>query len=172
MIRTLADVAAGAFALVFLAAALGKLDSWGEWSHLNEEMPGPALLGRAVRVMVPALEGVIFVLCFVLPIVGLAAAAAVLAVFAVAVWFLARRLAGRECNCFGAIAPATISPRLAARNIALAVVAAAGWYAAWREDLQLLSLGKVLVALLFGAIALMLFQYRRLHHAALPRTQT
>ena len=78
----------------------------------------------------------------------------------IAVWLLARRLSGRECGCFGAIAPATIGPRLAVRNAALAIVAAGGWYLARRENLPGLSLGQVLVTVLAGAIALMIFQYR------------
>lgn len=130
MIRVLADVAAGASALVFLAAALGKLDSWRQWSRLCEEIPGPGVLGRVVRIMVPALEGIIVVLSFAFPIVGLAAAALALTGFGLAVLLLARRLEGHECNCFGAIAPGTISQRLAARNVTLAGVGGVSWYAA------------------------------------------
>lgn len=164
--KLLADVAAGACALLFLAAALGKLDSWAQWSRLTAELPGPAPLGRAVRVTVPVIEGLIVVLSFALPVAGLAAGAVVLAVFAVAVSFLARRLAGRECNCFGAIAPASISPRLAGRNIALAGLAAAGWYLALLAKSSALSLSAVLVTLLCGGIALTLFQYRSLRGTA------
>ena len=133
LLRALGDVAAGACALLFLAAALGKLDSWEQWSRLTSEIPAPVVLRRAVRVVVPAVECVVVVLCFAWPAVGLASGTAVLAVFALAVWLLARRLSGRECGCFGAIAPATIGPRLAVRNAALAIVAAAGWYAAGRR---------------------------------------
>ena len=45
-------------------------------------------------------------------------------------------------------------------------MAAAGWYAARQENLPGLSLGQVLVTVLAGAIALMLFQYRHLRQAA------
>ena len=166
LLRVLGDVAAGACALLFLAAVLGKLDSWEQWSRLTREIPGPAVTGRAVRVIVPAVECVVVVLCFAWPAAGLASGTAVLAVFALAVWLLARRLSGRECGCFGAIAPATIGPGLAVRNAALAIVAAAGWYLAQQENLPGLSLGQVLVTVLAGAIALMLFQYRRLRQAA------
>lgn len=166
LLRALGDVAAGACALLFLAAALGKLDSWEQWSGLTSEIPAPVVLRRAVRVIVPAVECVVVVLCFAWPAAGLASGTAVLAVFALAVWLLARRLSGRECGCFGAIAPATIGPRLAVRNAALAIVAAAGWYAARQENLPGLSLGQVLVTVLAGAIALMLFQYRHLRQAA------
>src|SRR6266567_2537221 len=157
LLRALGEVAAGACALLFLAAALGKLDSWEQWSRLTKEIPAPAVLGRAVRVVV---------LSFAWPAAGLASGTAVLAVFALAVWLLARRLSGRECGCFGAIAPATIGPRLAVRNAALAIVAAAGWHLARQENLPGLSLGQVLVTVLAGAIALMIFQYRRLRQAA------
>lgn len=166
VIRALADIAAGACGLVFLAAALGKLDGWGEWSRLTEEIPGPAVLGHSVRFAVPAVESAIVVLSFASPTVGLAAGAAVLACFAVAVWLLAPRLSGRECNCFGAIAPARIGPHLAGRNMVLAVLVAGGWWVARRENLQALSFSKVLVIALFGAIALSLDQFRRLRRVA------
>jgi hypothetical protein len=168
VVKVLADLAAGACALLFLAAAVGKLDSWAQWSRLSEEIPGPAPLGRAVRVMVPAIEGMIVVLSFALPAAGLAAGVVVLGGFAAAVRILAPRLAGRECNCFGAIAPATISPRLATRNIALAFLTAGGWWVVRHENLQAFSFAEVLVTLLFGVIALMLVQYRRLRQATRP----
>jgi hypothetical protein len=170
--RTFAEIAAGAFALVFVAAAVGKVDSWGPWSRLTEEIPGPGVLGRVVRIAVPAAEGAIVVLSLASPVIGLAAGAIILGGFALAVWTLARQLAGRECNCFGAIAPATISSRLASRNIALAILAAAGWYAARRESLQAMSFSKVLVTALLGAIALMGFQFRQLRQAARPASPT
>ncbi len=168
----LADVAASACALLFLAAVLGKLDRWGEWSRLTAEIPGPALLSRSVRVTVPAVESAIVGLSVGWPIAGLAAAAVFLPGFALAVFLLARELPNRECNCFGAIAPAKIGPRLAERNIALASVAAVGWYIAQHQNLQALSLSTVLMTLLFGAIALMLFQYRRLRNAALTANKS
>lgn len=164
--KTLAEIAAGACALVFIAAAVGKADSWDSWKRLTQEIPGKAVVGRAVQIFVPALEGAIAVLAFVSPVLGLAGGAIVLAGFAVVAWWLAQRLAGRECNCFGAIAPATISQRLAARNIALAMLAGGGWYAARHERLQAMSLLKVLATALVGAIALMVFQFRRLRDAA------
>lgn len=166
--RVLADAAAGACGLVFLAAALGKLDSWGQWSRLSDELPGPSVLGHIVRVAVPAIEGAIVVLSVASPAVGLAAGALVLLGFAAAVWVLAARLPLWECNCFGAIAPATISGRLAMRNIALAILAAGGWLAARQENLRALPFSLVLGIALFGGIALMLVQFRRLRQVARP----
>jgi hypothetical protein len=165
VVKALADSAAGVCLLLFLAATHGKLDSWRQWSRLSNEIPGPTVLRRGVRVIVPEVEGTVVVLSFAAPIVGLAAGAVVLAVFAVAVALLAQRLAGQECNCFGAIAPGTISQRLAVRNMAFAALAAGGWYTAHREDLQALSFSKVLVIVLFGIVALMLYQYRRLRES-------
>ena len=167
--NTLADIVAGAYALIFLAAALGKLDSWAAWSRLSREIARSDLLGSAVRSVVPAVEGLVGVLCFVAPTAGLAAAAVLLAFFALAILLLSRRLAGEDCNCFGAIAPATISPRLAARNLALAIIAAGGWYAASQQNLQARSLGQMLVTLLLGTIALMFIQFRRLAVSAPAR---
>ena len=134
-------------------------------SDLSKELPGPGVLGGGVRVVLPTIESAIFVLALVAPIVGLAAATVVLAGLAVAVWFLARQQVTRECNCFGAIAPATIGPRLAARNLILSIVAGVGCYAAWDQDLRSLSLTKVLLTLLVGAVALMLLEYHRLRRA-------
>lgn len=164
--RIVADVAAGVCALIFLAAALGKVDSWTQWSRLSAEMPGPAFLGRMLRVVLPAIEGMIVLLSVGWPIVGLAAGTVFLGMLAVAVSLLVRRLAGRECNCFGAIAPATISPRLAGRNVTLAILAAGGWYAARHENLPALTLPKIMLTVLLGTGALMLMQYRRLHQAS------
>ncbi len=163
-----ADVAAGVCALLFLAAALGKLDRWPQWSQLSEDIPGPDVLGQVVRVGVPAIETGIVVLCIASPTVGLAAGTIVLVGFSVAAWLLAQPLAGRECNCFGAVAPAMIGPHLAARNLVLAILLAGGWVAARHEHLQALSFSKVLVIVLFGVIALMLDQFRRLRRAARP----
>lgn len=164
----LADAAAGSCALVFLAAVVGKLDRWSQWSRLTDEFPWQPVFGRAARFVVPAIEGAVVVLSLAVSIVGLASAALVLAGFALAAIFLSRRLAGRECNCFGAIAPATINRRLAARNVMLALAATAGWYAARQANVRALPLSSILLVLLVGVIGLMLLQHRRLQRAARP----
>lgn len=162
------EVAAGACALLFLAAAVGKLDRWTQWSALAETIPGPNFVGHIARLGVPMIEVVVVVLSFMVPIAGLAGGAIVLVFFAVGVGLLARRLPGRDCNCFGVIAPAAIGHRLVARNVGLAILAAAGWYGAREDNLRALSFSKVLMTLLTGGIALMLVQYRRLHQVARP----
>jgi hypothetical protein len=164
--RALADLAASAYGLLFVAAAAGKLDSWGAWSELARKIPGPPTIRPVVQVIVPVGEGVVAVLCFAAPIAGLAAAAVLLAGFAIAVGLMQPRLGGQECNCFGAIAPALINTGLVVRNAILAALAAAVFYAAWRLDLRPLSPLQALAAALFGAIALMLFEFRRLRDAA------
>jgi hypothetical protein len=165
------DLAAGAYALLFVAAVLGKLDSWDQWARLTREVPGPRALGVCVRFGVPAVESATVVLSLVRPTAGLAVGAIVLACLALGVWLLTRRLTGRECNCFGTIAPATISPRLAVRNAVLACAAAAGWYVSGRSHAHALSLEEVLATLLFGAIALMLVKFRRLRWSARTATR-
>lgn len=164
--KVVAEIAAGACALVFMAAALGKLDGWRRWAQLTEDISGPPFIGRFVRFAVPGVEGTIVVLSYASPTVGLAAGAVALGSFAAGVSLLARQLAGRECNCFGAIAPGTIGPHLATRNSILALAAIAAWYTARRENLQALSLGMVVATLLLGAIALMAFHYWLLRDAA------
>lgn len=160
--RVFADVAAGACILLFLAAALGKFDRWAEWSRLSEEIPVPTLVRRAIRLIVPAAEIVIVALTIAAPGAGLGAGGVVLAVFAIAVWVLARELEGRECNCFGAVAPGTISARLALRNATLALLAGGGWYLASTQRAPALSLGAVVATGLTGAVVLTVFQYRSL----------
>jgi hypothetical protein len=153
--------------LLFLAAVLGKLDSWAQWSRLIEQIPGPPLVGRFARFAVPASEVAIVALSLASPVAGLAAASLILACFAIAVSALARRLGGQECNCFGAIAPATISPRLAGRNAGLAVLAAGGWYAAHHANMQAQPAGNAVATVLVGVIVLMLVHYWRLRETAL-----
>lgn len=159
------EAAAAVYALLFLAAVLGKLDSWEQWSELSDGLPGPPAVGRGARYGVPAAESVVVALCVLWPLGGLAASALVLTGFAASVELLARQIPGRECNCFGAIAPATISPRLALRNVVLAVAAAAAWYVVWKQDVQALSALSVFLTVLLGAIALMVLQLWRLRQA-------
>lgn len=159
---SVADVAAGANLLVFLAAVLGKLDRWGQWRSLSDEIPGPIVVRRAVRLGVPAAEGIVVVLTVISPASGLGVGAVVLLCFSLAVSLLARRLAGQECNCFGAIAPGRIGQRLAARNLLFALIAAAGCLLARHAAVHGLSLSKILVIVLCGVLALMLDQFRRL----------
>jgi hypothetical protein len=166
MVTTLAHLAASASGLLFIAAALGKLDSWREWSQLTLELAGPSPLREVVRFMVPAIEAVVAILSFVWPPLGLAAAAAVLSVLAVGVRLVEPRLGGRECNCFGAIAPARISGRLVLRNAGLAAIAIAAFFAAWHADVRALSPLRVLATVLFGATGLMAVEYKRLRQSS------
>ena len=120
LLRALGEVAAGACALLFLAAALGKFDSWEQWSRLTKEIPAPAVLGRAVRVIVPAVESVVVVLSFAWPAAGLASGTVVLAVFA-----LALRDRGWRITYLGADTPVeTIEDAARALEPALVVVSA------------------------------------------------
>jgi len=162
-------IAVGTSALVFAAAALGKLDSWGEWTALTDEFGLPRPWRRPVQFGVPLAETAIVVTSILAPTAGLAAAAALLALFAAAVWVLRGRLAGRECNCFGAVAPATISGRLAARNALLAAPAAAAAFAAGRADVQALPPLEVLVTVVVGTILLMGFEFVQVRRASRTR---
>jgi hypothetical protein len=160
--RVVGDIAAGACALLFLGAVLGKLDSWSQWERLTGDFPGPVGAGRVVRVLLPVIEGSIVLLSLAFPRIGLAIGIAVLLCLAGGAWHLTKKLQGRECNCFGVIAPTRITPRLALRNAALAVLLAGGWYTAQHDKLQTLSLSAVLATLLCGGIVLMLLQSHRL----------
>src|SRR2546421_1254224 len=112
------------FGLLFAVAAAGKAVGFAGWEGLVERLtPSRALRGLA-RYGLPLLEAVVATLCWVEPTLGLAAAAALLGGFAVALVVLRDRLAGEGCNCFGPLFHSRIRPGLVIRNSLLALVAA------------------------------------------------
>jgi hypothetical protein len=158
----LAELVAAAYSLLFAAALLGKLDSWRSWSEaVAAFVPRRPRAVAVVRFGAPLAEGAVVVLALSLPKIGLVAAGALLVVFAVAVVLLRPAHAGRECNCFGSIAPSQISLSLAARNGALAGTAFAVAIGVWNLRVSRLSPSQMLVLLLVGSLLLVCAEFRR-----------
>ncbi|MQY04563.1 MauE/DoxX family redox-associated membrane protein [Actinomadura macrotermitis] len=115
--------------LVFLVAVIGKARSPKAFREFRASVPGlaPGLPPAAVSAAVPAAEAAIVVLAAIGPTApaGLALAGAVLLMFTAAIVRTLR--AGRQatCRCLGG-GPAPLGRVQVVRNLALAVVAAAG----------------------------------------------
>lgn len=158
------QIAAAAYGLLFLGAALGKFDGWTEWVEAVRRFPLVEALRKPVAVLVLSAEALVAVLAVSAPAIGLAASATLLAVFGGLVLALRKRLAGQECNCFGAAMPSEIGLRLAARDFVLAAVAAAGSFGALRWKAGSLSLAQLVPILLAGLLIVMageFVQFRR-----------
>lgn len=106
-------------------AAAAKVVGFAGWKGLAERLTPSRPLRSVARSGLPLLEAVVAVLCWAEPALGLAAAAALLGGFAVALVALRDRLAGAGCNCFGPLFHSRIGPGLVIRNSLLAVAAAA-----------------------------------------------
>lgn len=154
--------AAVGYALLFVGAALAKLDNWRSWSITVSKF---AALGgswnKLIRFGAPSAESAVAAVAIRDPRAGLVASFLLLALFAVAVAILYRRHAGEECNCFGALLPSAISMNLVYRNSALAGGALALWWAVTRTDVEPLGALEILVACLFAIIAVVALELRR-----------
>jgi len=120
-------VAALFFAVVFLTAATAKVDSWPVWATAVEGWGlGPAW-SRVVRMAIPPAEMACVVAIIASPRAGLTVSASLLIVFGLGAAAITRREPARgiPCGCFGAGTPEQLGYRLAGRNAALALIAAA-----------------------------------------------
>lgn len=164
-----ARVAADGCGLMFVLAALGKFDGWSEWASFARAFPGPQIGRETLRITLPVVEAVVAALAFGDPRLGLPVAAGVLAALAVGVLVFGRFLRGQECNCFGVAAPSRIGPSLAIRNVAFAVVATAGAYAAATSALGPIPGSQILATALAGVVLLIAFELRRFGERARGR---
>jgi hypothetical protein len=124
------EAAAAVVAVSFAWASIAKITGWRRWRRNLAEHRLPARWERVAAWAVPIAEASIPVLVIAgRPRAGAAVALSSLAVFSVALVRLARRDGVRvACGCFGR---AQIDVRLAlARNLALAIAAAASWWVA------------------------------------------
>jgi hypothetical protein len=121
---TFTQFVAGAYVLVWLSAFVGKIDGWRDWRRTIDALIRSPRVRRAATVGVPSVEFASAILLVLAPRAGLWASAALLLLLAAAVLALTHRHEGEDCGCFGALAPATISARLAVRNVALTAPAA------------------------------------------------
>lgn len=150
--------------VLFLIAAVGKVDAWPEWTELSRKLSGHRSIAAGIAFGLPLAEGAVAVTCVVEPRLGLAAAAALLAALACGVLIAHRRAGAAACNCFGAIAPGELGPRLALRNGALALIAGTGSRLATSHgDVSLLTLLSVVS---IGALVVMSAELFRLQLAS------
>jgi hypothetical protein len=153
---TFAQLSAAGVAYMFAVAAVGKLDGWKHWDALAEQLSGGReRVARATAVAVPGAEAVVVLATAINAPVGEALASVLLLVFAAGILVFRENLAGARCACFGAIHQDAVTPTLAVRNIALAVIAAAGAVASAKSDagLSVAALGVVVTAAVAGALA-------------------
>jgi hypothetical protein len=161
------QILAALIAVVFVVAAISKVDAWATWRAFAADIGGPRLT-RVVAPGVPLAEVVVAALAVLAPAIGLAAAAFTLAVFAVAVAMLVPRLGGAKCNCFGAASTSTLGWRLVARNGALSVGAAAAAVLAARWNVPRLPPGGIICALFITLAAFVAAEAFRFVRAGRP----
>lgn len=159
---TLAGLVAAAYAMLFAAALLGKLDSWRLWSEaVAVFIPRRTWVTAGVRFGVPIVEGALAALTLSYPSIGLLVCGALLAVFAVVVALLQRHHDGTECNCFGSVASSQINLSLAARDAVLAGAAIAVAVAVWNLNVSRLSPSEILILLALGSLLLVSTEFRK-----------
>jgi len=124
----------GLLAAMFGVSALGKLDGWNLWSSSVYQWIGRARLAVIVKVGLPLAEIIGAGALMVRPTFGLQIAAALLAALGLGVLVIRKSHAGADCGCFGSFGAAgRIGLPLAARNLALALLAAVFAYLSARK---------------------------------------
>jgi hypothetical protein len=152
-----------AYGLLFAFAVLAKADGWRAWSRaMGTFVPGRPRIAAAAVIVVPLVEALVAALAFALPKLGLLAAGAVLAAFALVVAVLQSRHRGEECNCFGALATSRIDPMLIVRNALAAAVALTVGIASRGTDVQPLPATSVLALILVGSVLAIGLEFRNL----------
>jgi Methylamine utilisation protein MauE len=161
-VAVLAGLVAAAYALLFAAALLGKVDGWPSWSEaVSGFVPRRARIATVVRFGVPPAEGAVAAVSLLQPKVGLLASGALLGIFAAVVVGLRSSHEGEECNCFGAVASSRISLGLAARNAVLAGIALGVALATRDVHVSRISTTEMLVVVLLGSLLLVFSEFRR-----------
>jgi hypothetical protein len=159
-------IAAG-YSLLFFAAALGKADSWRTWrAVLDNLFPRLGVLGLPLSLAVPVAEAIVGILLVSSPKLGLYGAAVLLAIFALVVVLQTKEHAGRNCSCFGALAPSMISTTLALRDLGLAVAAALVVLLAHDTAAGAFTGYEILVTFLLGLFVLLTGESFKLRRAA------
>jgi hypothetical protein len=161
----LVRLCAAAYGVLFILAAVSKLDSWTNWSATAAALFGDRRLAQAVRFATPAIEAVVGGLALIVPGAGLVASAALLALFAATALVKARHHAGYACNCFGALMPSRVGYGLAVRNLAMLAPAVVVLVFASAADArpQPLEAPALLVLVVAVALFLVLSEYVRLN---------
>jgi hypothetical protein len=149
--------------VVFIGAAVTKLDALPSWTALVARFPVAPPLRRAITFALPGIELLIGVAVVIAPQAGLALCAAVLAIFAAVLFVLLPQLRGADCHCFGAIASARVDLRLIVRNLVLGAVAGAASGISWtRGDPGAVPVLEFAAVALAAVLAVLLTSYRAL----------
>jgi hypothetical protein len=155
------QILAGAFAVFFAIVAAAKLDSWRSWSAAVSGWLPAALPVGLVVVALPAAEALSAAGLVVSPKAGLLMAAVLLTTLGVGVLALSSRAEGKDCGCYGALAPSRINRSLAARNLLLAGLAWGAFLLARRSVVPGMRAPAVLLLALVGALIVLAAEARR-----------
>jgi hypothetical protein len=149
--------AAASFGFIFVAAGVAKFDNWRDWNDtLRNLLPRRVAARGLVARALPTSEIAVGALALVRPPIGSFACGALLLGLGSSAAYFSFSHRGEACNCFGAVMPSQIGPRLAIRNIALGATAlGVAWYAA-RRDVPGLGVLEVAAAILGGVLLLSL----------------
>jgi hypothetical protein len=155
------QILAGAFAVFFAVVAAAKLDSWGSWSAaVSGWLPAGVPVGLVV-VTLPSAEALCAAGLVVSPKAGLLMSAVLLTILGVGVLALGSNAAGKDCGCYGTLAPSRINRSLAARNLLLAGLAWSAFLLARRSMVPGLRAPAVLLLALLGALVVLAAEARR-----------
>jgi hypothetical protein len=155
------QIAAGAFAVFFAIVAAAKLDSWRSWSSAVSGWLPAALPVGLVAVTLPSAEALSAAGLVVSPKAGLLMSAVLLTTLGVGVLALSSNAEGKDCGCYGTLAPSRINRSLAARNLLLAGLAWSALLLARRSTVPGLRAPAVLLLALLGALVVLAAEARR-----------
>ncbi len=147
--------------VLFGIAIVGKLDSWGAWSHAVQRWAPFWLPTPLATWVIPLLEGVALASLILAPPLGFLLAAALLAAFGVGAFILGQ---GEECGCLGAVLSQRLGPKLAIRNILLALLSGISAFVAQgivRDEIESPPMPLRLVALVVFVHLLLFAEMRR-----------
>lgn len=161
---------AAALGVFFLAASLGKLDTWPAWKRTLRRFIPLGVAGNAgLRVAVPTGEAGTAILLFVWPSVGLVFSGVLLLLFGGTVVILNSRHRGEECGCFGSTIRSHIGWKLAVRNFCLGAVSLIAGHLAIDLGAPALSIMQVTLALLVGLLLIAASEWTRLSQINVAR---
>jgi hypothetical protein len=160
-VSEVAAVGACAYAVFLLTACLAKLDGWEDWITAGAAwLPDRSSLLRLVPAFIPATEAMTVVVIVISPQAGLAAAACLLAAFAIGAAWIGHRSGPLSCGCFGSLARSHFGARLAARNGMLSIGAGTMALLAHRVGLTAISLPATLVAAVVAPLVILVGEAR------------
>ena len=155
---------AGLLILLFAASFVGKVDAWHSWTATSWLPPG--LLGRTIRLLLPALEGLTVMSLVAWPVVGLFMSSALLASLGVGVLLLTPSQKGEDCGCFGFMIQSRIGPALGARNLGLAAASVLAGAISLDKKVPRIHAPEALILLVVGLLLALGLEVRRVFPVA------